>query len=182
MNPERNTTPAYRWLYEQLPPPTRSLVSEKRFSRTTVLTAYEQLRDEGYIVGRRGSGTYVARVLPERGMTTSTGRTPLPSMVARVPGLTSFLIGLPALDAFPFTTWARLRAARVRRSAAQLVPYGNPTGYRPLREAIASYISAARGIHCTADQVIITSGSQQALEFCAKILLDPGDPASFRYR
>ena len=55
--------------------------------------------------------------------------------------------------------------------------YDDPAGYRPLREAIASYISTARGIHCTAEQVIVTTGSQQALEFCARILLDPGDAA-----
>jgi GntR family transcriptional regulator/MocR family aminotransferase len=55
--------------------------------------------------------------------------------------------------------------------------YDAAAGYRPLREAIATYISTARGIHCTADQVIVTTGSQQALEFCARILLDPGHSA-----
>ena len=55
--------------------------------------------------------------------------------------------------------------------------YDDPAGYRPLREAIAAYIGTARGIHCIADQVIVTTGSQQALEFCARILLDPGDAA-----
>ncbi|TQC38353.1 PLP-dependent aminotransferase family protein, partial [Rhodococcus sp. WS4] len=58
-----------------------------------------------------------------------------------------------------------------------LMRYSDPRGYRPLREAIASYIGPARGIRCTADQVVIVSGSQQALEFSGRILLDPGDPA-----
>jgi GntR family transcriptional regulator / MocR family aminotransferase len=207
--------PAYRALYEQLRtsilsgqlaagtrlPPSRALAAETCVSRNTVLAAFEQLRSEGYITGRQGSGTYVAQVLPEQLLTTGstrapspststtaklsargerlarTRRVPLPSVLGHEPRGTSFLIGLPALDAFPFDTWARLYAARYSKSAPQLMRYDDAAGYRPLREAIATYISTARGIRCTADQVIVTTGSQQALEFCARILLDPGDPA-----
>jgi GntR family transcriptional regulator/MocR family aminotransferase len=211
----RSTIPAYRALYEQLRtsilsgqlaagarlPPTRLLATEVGVSRNTVLAAFDQLRDEGYIRGRQGSGTYVARVLPDqmlqaapstppaRAVTATarlsargarlagTRRVPLPSVLGREPHGTAFLIGLPALDAFPFKTWSALYSSRFRRSAARLMRYDDPTGYRPLREAIASYVSTARGVRCTADQVIVVSGSQQALEFSARILLDPGDAA-----
>ncbi|MCF7551535.1 PLP-dependent aminotransferase family protein [Pseudonocardia sp. WMMC193] len=183
-------------------PPSRSLAAETGMSRNTVLAAFEQLQAEGYITGRQGSGTYVASVLPEQVLpppateqarpSTSTGRAnlsargrrlaaarrvPLPSVLGRRPHGTAFLIGLPALDAFPFDTWAKLHRERFRKSGPQLMRYDDPAGYRPLREAVAGHISTARGIHCTPDQVIITTGSQQALEFCARILLDPGDPA-----
>ncbi|WP_224401709.1 PLP-dependent aminotransferase family protein [Pseudonocardia sp. ICBG1034] len=208
--------PAYKALYEQLRtailngqfaagtrlPPSRSLAEETGLSRNTVLAAFDQLRSEGYIDGRQGSGTYVARILPEQ-MTTAepavgprstvvpararlsargerlvrTRRVPLPAVLGSRPRGTSFLIGLPALDAFPFETWAKLYASRFHRSAPQLMRYDDPVGYRPLREAIAGYIGTARGVHCTAEQVLITTGSQQALEFCARMLLDPGDAA-----
>ncbi|WP_345424905.1 PLP-dependent aminotransferase family protein [Pseudonocardia xishanensis] len=183
-------------------PPSRSLATETGMSRNTVLAAFEQLQAEGYITGRQGSGTYVASVLPEqvlrattagpaapsrstghaklsaRGrLLASTRRVPLPSVLGRRPHGTAFLIGLPALDAFPFDTWAKLHRERFRKSGPQLMRYDDPAGYRPLREAVAGHISTARGIHCSPEQVIITTGSQQALEFCARILLDPGDPA-----
>ncbi|QJY44484.1 PLP-dependent aminotransferase family protein [Pseudonocardia broussonetiae] len=186
-------------------PPSRTLAVETGLSRNTVLAAFEQLQAEGYITGRQGSGTYVAHLLPEQLLTSGsvsaragaappsvsttaklsargerlamTRRVPLPSVLGRAPRGTSFLIGLPALDAFPREIWLSLYTERFRRSGVRLMRYDDPAGYRPLREAIAGYISTARGIHCRAEQVIITTGSQQALEFCARILLDPGDAA-----
>ncbi|MEU7815674.1 PLP-dependent aminotransferase family protein [Pseudonocardia sp. NPDC049154] len=219
-NSRSAAVPAYKALYEQLRsgiltgqlaagtrlPPSRTLATETGLSRNTVLAAFEQLQAEGYIIGRQGSGTYVADLLPEQLLATSeppnrlaaasppsavttaklsargerlalARRVPLPSVLGREPRGTSFLIGLPALDAFPFETWGKLYCERLRKSGPRLMRYDDPAGYRPLREAIAGYISTARGIHCLADQVIVTSGSQQALEFCARILLDPGDAA-----
>ncbi|AQA02098.1 transcriptional regulator [Mycobacterium sp. MS1601] len=216
-NRPRSTVPAYRALYEQLRssilhgqlpagsrlPPSRVLARQNGLSRNTVLAAFEQLEAEGYTIGRQGSGTYVAKVLPERYLETTSAsvsaaartsstatalsargqrlasapRMPLPSVLGRQPRTTAFLIGLPALDAFPFKTWARLYSGRLNNSGSALMRYDDAAGYRPLREAIAAYISVARGIHCSADQVIVTTGSQQALEFCARILLDPGDAA-----
>jgi GntR family transcriptional regulator/MocR family aminotransferase len=213
----KRRVPAYKALYEQLRtsilsgqlaagsrlPPSRVLAAQNGLSRNTVLAAFEQLEAEGYIKGRRGSGTYIAHVLPEQlleaaGLTppspshsvTTTAtlsargerlararRVPLPSVLGHQPRGTAFLIGLPALDAFPFKTWNKLYSSRFNRSAPLLMRYDHAAGYRPLREAIASYISTARGIHCTADHVIVMTGSQQALEFCARILLDPGDAA-----
>jgi len=72
--------PAYRWLYEQLRtaildgqlrpgarlPATRDLAEAYKLSRTTIITAFEQLKSEGYVEGRTGSGTYVSKVLPEQ--------------------------------------------------------------------------------------------------------------------
>jgi GntR family transcriptional regulator/MocR family aminotransferase len=106
-----------------------------------------------------------------------TRRMPLPESTGVPAEATAFQIGLPALDSFPTDLWARMYGARLRQSTRDLMRYNDPRGYRPLREAIASYIGPARGIRCTADQVVIVSGSQQALDFCGRILLDPGDPA-----
>src|SRR5262249_44125630 len=64
-----------------------------------------------------------------------------------------------------------------RRATGNLLGYGDPAGYRPLREAIAAHVATARGIVCEADQVVILSGTQQAIDLATRLLLDPGDPA-----
>jgi GntR family transcriptional regulator/MocR family aminotransferase len=88
-----------------------------------------------------------------------------------------FRHGLPALDEFPGAQWARLAARRWRRPPRELLGYGDPTGYAPLREALAAYLQASRAVRCTPEQVLIVSGSQQALDLAARVLLDPGDAA-----
>ena len=87
-----------------------------------------------------------------------------------------FSPGLPELDQFPFRDWARLLARRWRRPQRAFLVGGEPGGYRPLCEAIADYLAMARAVFCRADQVIITSGAQQALDLAARVLIDPGDP------
>lgn len=186
-------------------PPSRSLALDYGLSRTTVLAAFEQLESEGYISGRPGSGTYVSETLPDiapmmsgrsgsvataqpgtgssnalskRGqMLVSAPRMPLPSLTRRSPLATAFQIGLPPLDCFPHREWQRISTALLREAGTDLMTYGHPAGLRALREEIAKQVGLTRGIHCLADQVIVTSGSQQALEFCARVLLDPGTPA-----
>jgi GntR family transcriptional regulator / MocR family aminotransferase len=88
-----------------------------------------------------------------------------------------FRAGLPGLDAFPFDLWTRLIARRWRRVPRQLLDYGDPAGYAPLREVIAAYLGEARAVRCEATQVIVVTGAQQALDLAARVLLDPGDTA-----
>ena len=87
----------------------------------------------------------------------------------------AFRPGLPALDAFPVSTWSRLTARRWRDMPPELLAYGDPAGYRPLREVIASYVHETRGVRCEADQVIIVSGAPQAIALASAVLLDRGD-------
>jgi GntR family transcriptional regulator/MocR family aminotransferase len=89
----------------------------------------------------------------------------------------AFQVGVPAVDAFPFHTWGRIMSRRWRRLPPGSLYYGDPAGYRPLREAIAEYLGTARGVRCQREQVIIVAGSQQALELCSTVLLDPDDAA-----
>jgi GntR family transcriptional regulator / MocR family aminotransferase len=179
-------------------PATRTLATELGVSRNTVMSAFDQLLAEGYMEGRVGAGTYVARVLPDevlyvtaqpgensgafqagraisrRGRLVAT----MPRTPARFRDLPmAFRPSLPALDAFPFRTWAGLLSKRWRGPSPEMLEPGDPAGYRPLREAVAGYLGAARGVRCHPDQVIITTGSQQALDLVARTLLDPGDTA-----
>ncbi|MEP6731288.1 MAG: PLP-dependent aminotransferase family protein [bacterium] len=84
---------------------------------------------------------------------------------------------MPALDSFPYATWHRLLARCSRRDGRQLLGYGDPAGYRPLREAVASYLKSARGVRCEWQQVIIVTSTQQAVDLTASLLLDPGEQA-----
>jgi GntR family transcriptional regulator/MocR family aminotransferase len=103
----------------------------------------------------------------------TTARAPLR---ARDDRLRPFRAGVPALDLFPRRIWARLLARRWRRDAVPLA-YGHAEGEAALRTAVAEYVRAARGAHCTEEQVLIVSGSQQALDLVARAALDPGDAA-----
>jgi GntR family transcriptional regulator/MocR family aminotransferase len=84
---------------------------------------------------------------------------------------------VPAADTLPLKIWANLAARHWRASASEHLGYGDPAGYRPLREAIAAHLGKARAVVCDADQVIIVAGTQQALDLASRILLDPGDSA-----
>jgi GntR family transcriptional regulator/MocR family aminotransferase len=199
----------YRWIYEELRsailggrlqpgsrlPATRDLARTYRVSRPTIVTAFEQLKSEGYVEGRVGSGTYVSQVLPDqllqvRSASVPKGlprrRTPLSSYARRLhpffpptaPKLIrAFRANQPALDAFPTTLWAQVAARRLRRVSAGLLAGGESLGYRPLREAVAEYLNTARGVKCSAEQVLIVSGAQEGLDRTGRILLDSGEPA-----
>ncbi len=87
----------------------------------------------------------------------------------------AFRPGLPALNEFPFKLWGQLTARRWRHTAGDMFGYSDPSGYRPLRNEIAAYVQAARGVKCCEEQVIIVAGSQQAINLAAQLLIDPGD-------
>jgi GntR family transcriptional regulator/MocR family aminotransferase len=90
----------------------------------------------------------------------------------RSPG--PFALGEVAADHFPFRSWSRLVARHARDPGPELVRYGLALGHPPFREALARYLRAARGLRCESDQVMVVSGSQQAIELSARVLLDPG--------
>jgi GntR family transcriptional regulator/MocR family aminotransferase len=87
-----------------------------------------------------------------------------------------FVPEAPALDAFPYQLWSRLVARQGRQMPVNNFTYQTSAGYRPLREAIASHVAVSRQVHCIADQVVIVSGSQGALDLVARMLVNPGDP------
>lgn len=86
-----------------------------------------------------------------------------------------FRPGMPAVDAFPWRLWSRISTKRWRNPPRRWLVYGDPAGYRPLREAIADHLRSSRAVNCSWERVVIVSGSQQALDLCARVLLDPGE-------
>ena len=179
-------------------PSSRALAEELKISRTTVINAFDQLLAEGYIEGKKGSGTFVGASLPDDLLRVRASaahvdrRFPGPSNVSKRGILwastassffqdegtpRAFQPGLPSIDEFPFDIWSRMISKRWRYPSREYACYGSAAGYRPLRDAIATYTQLARGVRCEPEQVIIVAGSQQGLDMVARVLLDPGDPA-----
>ncbi|VVM42439.1 PLP-dependent aminotransferase family protein [Pseudomonas fluorescens] len=87
----------------------------------------------------------------------------------------AFRVGVPAFDLFPFEVWAKLNAAFWRKPNLEQLCYGDPAGDARLRAMIAAYLRSSRGMQCSPEQIVITSGAQQGISLCAQLLVEPGD-------
>lgn len=200
--------PAHRRVYESIRraivshhfvpgtrlPSTRSLAEALKLSRNTLLAAFEQLHDEGYVVSKTGSGTRVAKTLPEdftdkkyaknagipdasrspaglsaRG-TAAAGQSNQPSHEVQ-----PFAPGEDDFSAFPTQLWSRLLNRQWRAPQPAHFDYGHAGGHLPLRCAIANYLRMSRAVNLTVEQILITSGTQQTIDLCARLLTDHGD-------
>jgi GntR family transcriptional regulator/MocR family aminotransferase len=176
-------------------PSTRALAKELRVSRIPVVSAYELLIAEGYLQTFIGAGTCVSESIPDplftpqkeglpdavvvepqtRGRRMVSRRAlemegPARAWLQRVRGCTN-------LEQFPVAIWSKLVSRHARKASRDIMGYGDPMGYAPFREVIAEYLGAFRAVKCDPSQVMVTTGSQQALQIAALALLDPGDEA-----
>ena len=176
-------------------PSSRLLAMELEVSRVPVLNAYAQLLAEGYLTAQIGSGTVVSSDLPDRftssapmltkgGAAAHEGSRKVAQRTATLPSYLmmpwtrnwgAFGVGQVAADSFPVQTWSNIVARRSKNMSIRSFGYGDQMGYLPLRQSIAAYLRTARSVSCDADQILIVSGSQQALEISAQVLVDPGD-------
>ncbi len=174
-------------------PSTRALAPRYALARGTIVAAFDQMKAEGYLTGRTGSGTYVADVLPEALLHAgpfprSIGATPHParrlSDIARraraFPGsilerARAFRANQPALDLFPTTLWAQIAGRRLRRATTSLLKGCGAMGYPPLQRALAEYLGTARGVACAPEQVAIVSGMQEAIDLVIRLFVNPRD-------
>lgn len=179
-------------------PPTRHLAEELGVARQTVVLAYERLAAEGYVRARVGSGTFVARDLPDaRPAVVEVAPSAAPALSRRgaalagipshaaqaaclAPAAEGGLLlagGLPAPDLFPMAAWASCAARSLRDMPPGLSGYPDPQGLPALRAEIAAHLAATRGVMASAERIVVTAGTQQALRLAAELVLDPGDPA-----
>jgi GntR family transcriptional regulator/MocR family aminotransferase len=175
-------------------PSSRDLTSALSVSRFPVLNAYAQLLAEGYLETRVGAGTFVSASLPEQLMSVTqpsgnqepiaSGSRPVSrrstlypafSYAPRMRSWGSFGVHQPALDQFPFKIWSNLVVRHTRNPQANAIHHVDPRGSDRFRIAICNYLRTARGVKCDPDQVIVVSGSQQALDLTARVLIDPGN-------
>lgn len=175
-------------------PSTRDLADQLRVSRTVVLLAYDQLLAEGFVTGRSGSGTYVAKGLSSDWLVTSkkSVKPRLSSFGAAAEEVAAtldlsrrqsplrrynFKFGRSGSDAetFPFEMWRRILLRRARKASVAELEYGPAAGSLALRDAICTHLRRARAVVCNPEDVIVVNGSQQALDLIARVLLERGD-------
>lgn len=172
-------------------PATRTLARELGMSRNTVLAAYEQLQAEGFLLGRVGSGSFVADVgsrgKPTRRSVSDALVAPLSGFArralaisdgARVPGREhsglryNLQYGLPLTNTALASAWRR----EINRASEHAeFDYPDAQGAIALREQICEYLARRRGVDANADDVLVTSGTQQAFALAARVLLGEGD-------
>ncbi|WP_159998140.1 PLP-dependent aminotransferase family protein [Roseomonas sp. 18066] len=170
-------------------PSSRALALELGVSRTTVTAAYEQLAAEGFVAIRQGARPQVAGLAPSPAAPATAAPPPGPRLsayAARLPGgpvrwqpsparlIADFRYGDLAASDFPTLLWKRAVDAAIARRPDRL-SYGDPQGAPDLRAALQAYLWRARGLRCENSQIVVVNGSQQGLDLCARLLLDPGD-------
>ena len=176
-------------------PSTRDIATQHHVARGTAVSAIEQLTAEGYLRAEVGSGTFVAHNARRRDSSLNSPEGPQPGPLrlsrrmvtvmeaGRGPDgdatriSCAFRANQPALDRFPWVLWNRI-GAKVRSAlGARLLMDQQPMGYGPLREEIARYLGARRSVRVAPEQVMVFSGTQQAMGVVASVLADAGDRA-----
>lgn len=178
-------------------PSSRSLSEQLGIARNTVVLAYERLAAEDYINSRMKAGIFINDKLPDAAVLvgsghstftskgrrvrlgknpTFTGRAPMLWMEERARPRFDFFVGRPHAKSFPTTFWRSATARHLAFAHGTPTQYGDPRGLSALREAIADHLRTTRGMEADADQVLITSGIQGALNLLARIFVNgPGE-------
>ncbi|MBE0691089.1 MAG: PLP-dependent aminotransferase family protein [Anaerolineae bacterium] len=174
-------------------PASRDLAQMLSISRISVVNAYTELRAAGYLSARAGRGTFVNGMVdsgmahlasngsrhsgqPERFQKYVSNDRSLREMmrVASKPGVIDFSQGAPPLEFFPVHHLREAINFTLDRDGSKALTYEAPEGYYPLRVAVREYVSAL-GINCSTDHVLITGGTQQALDLVMQTVLSEGD-------
>jgi GntR family transcriptional regulator / MocR family aminotransferase len=186
-----------RWLYDEIRaailngrlrrgsrlPSSREFAARQGISRHIVVNVFDQLAAEGYLCSHVGSGARVCNQIPEDFLAQRHSKVvsrPAPFKANALPEgydrpSRPFRLTEPALDQFPLATWNRIARRVSRLTTAQSLAGGEWAGAKSLRAAIASYLSASRSVPCTAENIVIVSGTQQSLDLLARLVTVPGD-------
>jgi len=169
-------------------PSTRELAAQLGVSRSAVVSAFEQLLAEGYASGKKGAGTYIASDFPEP-FAAIHGRKKRPVSAAKAAassrepgGLVNvtmqsderpFNLGRTLVDESTAELWRKLSASSLRSFGRHHLGYADPHGMLELRKSVCDYLQAARAVRCEPEQVVITAGTQQALDIVIRVMQGP---------
>ncbi|SUB80987.1 HTH-type transcriptional regulatory protein gabR [Pragia fontium] len=178
-------------------PSSRAFSELMSISRNSVIAGLERLIDEGYLIAKKGSGTYVSHNIPdemihiqatsqhqhtEEQLSDLNINPQIKEMFSiwhkalpHVEQNRIFSIGVGCTDLFPHDLWGRLLGRSWRQFRRLIGQVNEPFGFRPLRQAISDYVKTTRGLNCTEDQILIVNGTQQAMNLTAHVLLQQGD-------
>ncbi|MGO4713496.1 MocR-like pyridoxine biosynthesis transcription factor PdxR [Bradyrhizobium sp. 2TAF24] len=162
-------------------PTTRDLAQRLRLSRAAAVAAFEMLGAEGFVEARTGAGTFVAARVPDLSQAVpATPARPSKKTARAAPPAAmpqACTLGVAVSDARTLQIFRRLLSRDLMRPHPDHFHYGDPRGSRALREAVAAYLTTARGVRCHAEEIVLTSGTQQGLDLVARAALKPGDTA-----
>ncbi|PZP32977.1 MAG: GntR family transcriptional regulator [Roseateles depolymerans] len=168
-------------------PSSRELAARVGVSRNTAVAAYELLAAEGWLLARGSAGSYLAdlpratahrperaQIAPwaDRALTTAATANSAPDH--RPAPTHSFNTGVPDLSRFPFEVLRRLQTRALQAAARAPAVYAPAQGLQALRAALAGHASSSRAVACSADDVLVTAGAQQAFDLIARVLVTPG--------
>jgi GntR family transcriptional regulator / MocR family aminotransferase len=171
-------------------PGTRALATRLRVHRNTIIASYRELMAQGLVQARKGGGTFVAEEAPstfedlDRSLPASRGPTysiapppqPLPLIFPPDPRTALILYrAAPDVRLFPTSTLARHFRNGLRRHGRRLLNYGDPRGHEDLRRGLSTMLAYSRGLSVEPGDLMVTRGSQQAIDLVARALLSPGD-------
>jgi GntR family transcriptional regulator / MocR family aminotransferase len=171
-------------------PGTRALATRLRVNRNTIIAGYQQLMAQGLVQARRGGGTFVSEEAPStlqdldasppssRAPTYSVAPPPQPLPLIFPPDPRTALIlyrAAPDVRLFPTAALARGFRSGLRRHGRRLLNYGDPRGHEDLRRGLSTMLSHSRGLSVEPENLMVTQGSQQAIDLVARALLSPGD-------
>jgi GntR family transcriptional regulator/MocR family aminotransferase len=168
-------------------PPSRELAARVGVSRNTVNAAYGRLEAEGFLTSRTGAGTFVSSLPEGRSGVTPDARPDgplrprpvweqirLPDDFSAEAPMFDFRAGAPDVRMFPYPTWRRLVGKQLQASTVGTGMPGEPAGHPALRAAIVRHFGVSRALQAAPDDVLVTSGIQQALDLVGRALLEPG--------
>ena len=144
-------------------PPSRDLAKRFSISRATVVAAYEMLAADGYIITKRGSGSFVALNVPR----TFKARISVPEREQKSAYHLCDL-DIPLENEKAMSLFRRLLNNRAAKAGIRHYNYTDPRGSLELREVLSAYLRQARGLNLDASQIFITSGTQQSLDLCLR--------------
>jgi GntR family transcriptional regulator/MocR family aminotransferase len=169
-------------------PSTRELAVQLGVSRSATVSAFEQLLAEGYAFGKKGAGTYITSDLPEpfAAIHRRKRRSASPAQAAassrELAGFADvtaqnderpFNLGRTLVDARTAELWRKLSARTLRAFGRHHLGYADPHGMLELRQSVCDYLQAARAVRCEPEQVVITAGTQQAIDIVARVMRGP---------
>ena len=158
-------------------PSSRKLADELDISRTSALSAYDQLTAEGWLISRPAAGVFVNAARSSVKQTHESEALLTESVARRQPSVeaSDLFDSGPDIEQFPFNDWARCLSRVWRKPDSGLLRDRHPGGYWPLRQAICRYLNIMRDVQCIPEQVIVTAGNRDALSLISTVLLQPGD-------
>ncbi|MGY4871208.1 MocR-like pyridoxine biosynthesis transcription factor PdxR [Mycolicibacterium elephantis] len=154
-------------------PPSRSLAADLGLARNTVAEAYAELVNEGWLASRQGAGTWV--------LNTGGADAPPRPRGSRTTPVHNLMPGTPDVSEFPRTEWSASTRRALSSAPTEAFRLGDARGRPELREALAEYLTRARGVRTTADSIVVCAGMRHAVELLGRVFRERGPIAVEAY-